>query len=204
MKKLLPIFFLIPFFTSAQSDYFNFGFEDSDTAGKKIISVNYICYKTIVEIERNSEISFSGNNCLCLNTHNNNDYEGCTIYISLPKEFCKDLRHVEVTLKSRYQSDYKNGGFWVFATKGNKYLGKATTYPGYFPFPIIYSFMWKPRKFPVFPYEWYSDKLEFNIGEDPDELLLGFYVRYGRIWYDDIQVTLNDKPVNNLVFKFSK
>lgn len=203
MKILLPIFFLIPLLSFAQLNYYNFDFEDTDTSGKKITAINFICYKTIVEINRNTDISFSGNNCLCLNTHNNNGYEGCTIYTSLPREFCKGLRHVEIIIKSRYQSEYKNGGFWVFATKGNKYLGKATTYHGYFPFPIIYSFMWKPRKFPVFPFEWYTDKLEFNISEDPDELLLGFYVRYGRIWYDDIQITLNGKTVNNLVFMIS-
>ena len=204
MKTVLLLLFFIPLISAAQSNYLNFDFEDTDSIGKTVTKINYMCYKTIVEINRDYEISCKGNNCLCIFSHNNDLKEGCTIYTSLPKDLCKGLRHVQVSLKSRYQSEQQNGGFWVFATKGIKYLGKATTFPGYFPFPIIFTFMWKPRYYPVFPYEWYSYNLDLNIEEDPDELLLGFYVRSGRVWYDDIKITLNNKPVDNLVFQIEK
>ena len=201
MKNLLFLLFVLPLFSYTQSEYLNFDFEETDSVEKEILYFDYRCFKTMLEINRNPEVSFSGNNCLSLNTYNSNWTEGCTIYTSLPIKYCKGLRHVQITLKSRYQFENQNGGFWVFATKGIKYLGKATTYPGYFPFPIIFTFLWKPMLQPVFPYEWYFYKLDFKIDEDPDELLLGFYDKFGRVWYDDIEITLNDKPINNFAFQ---
>jgi hypothetical protein len=202
MRIITFLLLCIPVFSMAQSKYFNFDFEETDSAGKSIIDFKQICYKSFLEIINNDEISVSGSNCFCITTFNKNRREGCTIYTTLPKEFCKGLRHVQVTISSRYQFTSKNGGFWIFATKGNKNLGKATTCSGYFPFPVVVTpFKWQPKNIPVFPYEWYTDKLDFTIAEDPDELMLGFYVRYRSVWFDNIQIILNDKPINDLVFK---
>jgi hypothetical protein len=204
IKGIALIFFIFSgWLLQAQMTYLDLNFEDKNADDNRILKSEYICYKTMLEISRNPEISADGNNCLSIRTWNQTR-EGCTIYFSLPEDMRKDLKHVRITLKIRYSQSFPNGGFWVFATKGIRYLGKATTYPGYIPYPIIFTYMWRPKWFPVNTYEWYDYDLSFDIDQDPDDLIFGFFVKSGKVWYDDIQLYLNNNPVENLIIEFDE
>lgn len=204
MRFLITISLFLPLCALSQSKYYDFNFELTDTIGKKIIQWEKRYNRSKVYLYSDKNIVKSGTNCLGISAKDWRYYQGCTLYTSLPKELCKGLRKVHVTVNILFSRETQNGGLWVFATKGIKYLGKASTYWGYIPYPIIFTEKWQMRNPFVTPEKWYKYELNYEIEEDPDEILLGFYVRFGYIWYDNIQIILNDKPIENLVFQLEK
>ena len=189
------------FNVNCYSQYYNLDFEKADSLEKQLLTFIQRSDKSKIAIINSNDIAYKGSSILEIFSLKNKGSEGCTYYTTLPKDYCKGLKKVSITVSSRYQSEQQNGGFWVFATKGNNYLGKATTYPYKIPFPIVFDAKWQPMISPVMPYQWYTNTLEFEVSEDPDDIMIGFFVSNGNVWFDDVQISINNEIRNNFVFK---
>lgn len=201
VSKILSTLLIISFSLSnnAQSKFPNTGFEPCNTTGKHVCVFNYRCYKSDIFLD--SLVFFAEKNSLCINSRNRNREEGCTVYAILPKHFCNNLKQINISVRIRFPYDRQNGGFWIFSFKDNKIINGASTYPYKLPFPLILTHIYQGALIPVTAWKWNIYEMEFTFTEDPEEIMFGFYTAKGRIWFDDIKITLNDGPVENIIFQ---
>jgi hypothetical protein len=202
MKKSILIFLLIPIFVQSQVKFVNTDFEKQDTTGKSILTWNYRCYNS--EINLDSTVSFSNKNSLYINSHNRDRKEGCTVYTILPKKYNANLKSINISVRIRFPYDRQTGGFWVFAYKNNRILDGSSTYPYQLPFPLVISKIYKGMNLPISPWDWNIYNIEIPLNEEPDEIMIGFYVSSDNIWFDDLKISINEKIINDFVFQISK
>lgn len=185
----------------AQKKYYNLDFERCDTAAKKIIQWKYQTIGTEFLID--SATHCNGSNSMYANLRHVDLSNGVPFYFVLPKIFYPGLRTIEISVKILFRDQKPNAGLWCTVKKDSELLGSASTYKGNVALTIVPYTATAGTSVPVIPYSWTPYNFTINFGKDPNLVIIGLIVIKDRAWFDNIEIKLNGKLLNNLVFTIS-
>lgn len=196
---ILSALFTLVFFEIgySQNVYVNTNFEKTDSAGKAIVIWKDLTRETTYILDSTNKAS--GNYSLYFQQKQTPDSSGQTFLMYLPKSYYSGMRIIHVSLQIRENvNTYPVSGFWCKVKKNKKLIGWASTYKGQIAFPMDINENNKSENIPIIRGAWTTYNFTINIKEDPDEVIFGGFSIW-RAWFDDIQITINGKKVDDLI-----
>ena len=203
MKKiilLIALFIsLLPLTIQAQKKYFNLDFEKTDSIGKKIFQWKNETFGT--EFYVDSATKAQGKSSMFANLqHVVGVKNGVPFYFVLPTAYYTGLRSISISLKIMFRNEKPNAGLWCTVKKDNELLATACTYKGNVSMNVIPFSATAGTMVPVIPYTWTPYNFTIKFDKDPNFVIIGLILLNDRAWFDNIEIKLNGKPVNDLVF----
>jgi len=205
MKQLIIltgfILLLIPSTVNAQKKYFDLNFEKTNSDSKNILFWKYQSIGTEFFVDSTS--SSNGKNSLYVNLKHTDLSGGVPFYFILPKVYYQGLRTIDISVKIMFRNEKPNAGLWCSIKKDSELLGCASTYKGNVPITVVPIIATAGNPVPVIPYTWTSYNFEIKCNKDPNEVIIGLILVKDRAWFDDVEIKINGKPINNLAFEIS-
>jgi hypothetical protein len=129
---------------------------------------------------------------------------GVPFYFKLPKVFFPGLRSISISVKIMFRNEKPDAGLWCLVKKDNELLGSASTYKGITPLSVVPFTATAGNIVPVIPFSWTPYNFTISFDKDPNEVIIGLIVLKDRAWFDNIEIKINGKLLNNLAFAVSQ
>jgi hypothetical protein len=205
LKKKIILIGLFMFFISStilgQKKYYDLDIEKADTIGKKIIQWKYQSLGT--EFYVDSTTKFAGKNSIFVNLKQTDISGGVPFYFIFPKIFYPALRSINISVDIMFRNDKPNAGLWCLVKKDNELLGSSSTLKGNIPITVVPYTATAGNNVPVIPYSWTPYSFTIKFDKDPNQVIIGLILLKDRAWFDNLEININGKRLNKLVFAFS-
>jgi hypothetical protein len=203
MKKIILIavvfISMMPMVIQAQKKYYNLDFEKTDSIGKKVFQWKNETFGT--EFYVDSTTKAQGKNSMFANLQHVVDVKnGVPFYFVLQKANYAGLRAISISVKIMFRNEKPNAGLWCTVKKDNELLGSKCTYKGNVSMNVIPFSATAGTSVPVIPYTWIPYNFTIKFDNDPTNVIIGLILLNDRAWFDNIEIKLNGKPLENMVF----